>query len=222
MQTRIEQTLDGSHTLFVPSLNEHYHSTFGAIRESEFIFIDSGLKKISESVSPARIFEMGFGTGLNAFLSVIFSAKTNRKIIYTTIESFPLSLEMIEDLNYPEILDPALTATFRSLHSCEWNMKTKISEYFTLEKFNDDIRKFNYASGKFDLVYWDAFGPDKQPELWTEDIFRSLADAVVPNGILVTYSCKGSVRRALANAGFHVEKIPGPVGKREITRAFRK
>lgn len=222
MQTLLEITSDGSHTIFVPELNEHYHSTFGAIQESMFVFINSGLKKIDKTITRVHILEMGFGTGLNTLLTCIESVKSSRQVHYIGVEKFPLTDTIIHQLNYPKILDPSSSKLFISLHNAPWNQEIKITPNFTLHKIDEGINEVFMTPDTYDLVYFDAFSPDVQPELWSEQIFQKLATAMKAGGILVTYSAKGSVRRAMKNAGFEVEKLPGPPGKREITRATKK
>ena len=222
MQTRLEITSDGSHTLFVRELNEHYHSTFGAVQESMHVFIQSGFDEIDKTIVPVNILEMGFGTGLNALLTLINSEKNSRQVHYTGVEKFPLSDGIIEQLNYPQILNPSFVKIFRSLHNSGWNQEIKITADFTLFKINKDLQDLIFNPDTFDLVYYDAFGPKVQPELWTDQIFQKITNAMKPGGILVTYSVKGSVRRALKSTGFEVKKLPGPPGKREITRATKK
>ena len=212
-------TEDGSSTLFIPELNEHYHSTFGAVQESRHIFIHEGYEHIR--TSPVRIFEAGFGTGLNAFLTFLASEKEGKTVHYTTIEKFPLDDSIVHLLNYPQIVHPANADIFQALHTAEWNRDTRISDHFTLHKMTGDIRNVKLDENFFDLVYFDAFGPNVQPELWTEEIFQMLYKAMREGSCLVTYSVKGSVRRALRAAGFTLEKLPGPPGKREMTRATK-
>jgi len=222
MQTRIEITNDGSHTLFVPELNEHYHSTFGAVQESRVVFIQSGLNFLDPARSPLQILEVGFGTGLNAFLTCLECEKSSRQIHYTGVEKFPLSKGITDLLNYPDFIDHSMQPVFRLIHNAPWNLATSITGNFRLLKIDKDIRDIFPENTTYDLVYFDAFGPEVQPELWTEEIFQKIAFSMKNGGILVTYSVKGAVRRALKNSGFEVEKIPGPPGKREITRATKK
>ena len=222
MQTLLEITGDGSHTLFVPELKEHYHSTFGALQESELVFIRSGFDKIDATQDNLHILEMGFGTGLNAFLTCLESARSSRKVDYLGVEKFPLQPEIINKLNYPDILEPASSGIFKSIHEAPWDLEVMITENFFLQKIKCDIIDLKLNPENFDLVYYDAFGPEVQPELWTDSVFTSIAKAMKTGGILVTYSAKGAVRRALKNSGFDVEKLPGPPGKREITRATKK
>ncbi|HAX94760.1 MAG TPA: SAM-dependent methyltransferase [Bacteroidales bacterium] len=211
-------TEDGSHTLFVPELSEHYHSIHGAVQESQFIFINSGLKFIS--LSPVRIFEAGFGTGLNAFLSAIESSSANRKIYYTSIDKYPLPAEITDRLNYSGLFPGAEAGLFGNIHSCPWNTPVEISETFTLTKVEGDLTKAP-PEGRYNLIYFDAFGPDKQPEMWTGEVFEKISDITETGGIFVTYSAKGSVQRSLKNAGFEVSLLPGPPGKRQIIRAVK-
>jgi tRNA U34 5-methylaminomethyl-2-thiouridine-forming methyltransferase MnmC len=218
---QIVTTGDGSHTLYVPRLNEHYHSTFGAIRESRHIFIEAGLKQIFPFHNPVKILEIGFGTGLNALLSLIEAEKSGKTIHYTTIEPFPLNTEITSKLNYPALIGIETEPLFNRLHEVDWNRKIQITEHFILHKILNSLEKTDLEDNCFELVFFDAFGPEVQPDLWTEKIFREILLSLIKGGILVTYSVKGSVRRALKTSGFSVEKIPGPAGKREITRAIK-
>ena len=213
-------TEDGSTTLFIPELNEHYHSIHGAVQESMHIFIREGYAQIRNF--PARIFEAGFGTGLNTFLTFLESEKEGRAIHYSTIEKYPLEDHLVRLLNYPEKTDPAKAELFHAIHNAPWGQDIRISEHFTLHKMKGDLREVQLPHKSFDLVYFDAFGPAVQPELWTEEIFRMLCKSMKEGACLVTYSVKGSVTRALKAAGFSLEKLPGPPGKREMTRATRK
>jgi tRNA U34 5-methylaminomethyl-2-thiouridine-forming methyltransferase MnmC len=221
MNPELTITNDGSHTLFVPQLNEHYHSTYGAIQESRHVFIEAGLKQIFPGQTTICILEVGFGTGLNAFLSLIEAEKSGRTIHYTSTEPFPLNQIITNQLNYAELLAEGTFPLFKKMHDDAWNKENKITDHFFLHKILNGIDKTELENKSFDLVFFDAFGPEVQPGLWTEEIFRKIFLSLKRGGILVTYSVKGSVRRALKNSGFSVEKIPGPVGKREITRAIK-
>jgi len=212
-------TADGSLTLFVPELMEHYHSTHGAVQESRHIFITAGLGLFSAK-QEVSVLEIGFGTGLNAFLSMTDAEKNSQKIFYTAVDNLPLAESHYSLLNYPEVTGfPGYAPQFRKLHTYPWDVPFHVTEYFVLEKVLSDIGSCKFSQNKYDLVYFDAFGPDVQPELWKEAIFIELFKGLKPGGILVTYSAKGSVRRALKSAGFVIEKLPGPKGKREMTRA---
>ena len=214
----IVKTSDGSSTLFVPELNEHYHSVHGAIQESAFIFIGCGLN--FSKADPLRIFEVGFGTGLNAFLTAIDASSHNRKIIYTSIEKYPLPDSLVNELNYKSFFPRESAYLFDRIHQGKWNIAQDISNTFTLNKIEGDITK-QEIRGDYDLIFFDAFGPDKQPEMWTDEVFKKIAEITVPNGVLLTYSVKGEVKRKLRKYGFKVNRLPGPPGKHQIIRAVK-
>lgn len=222
MNRTIEITADGSHTIFVPALNERYHSSHGAIQEAEHVFIRSALEAVAQIKNKIKILEIGFGTGLNALLTFKYSTGNNVSIIYTGIEKYPLLENEYMILNYCNTFYPELGDIFQELHKVQWDKSSNISDDFCLLKINTDLKDFNPAANSFDIIYFDAFGPDVQPDLWSNDIFLKLAAALSPGGILTTYSVKGDVKRALKNAGLRVEKLPGPPGKREITRAIKE
>ncbi len=219
MNIKFEITEDGSHTLFVPELNEHYHSTHGAIQESMHVFIDAGLRHCVKS--EIKVLEIGFGTGLNAFLTLLEAERTGRKIDYTTLEFYPLLIIDAEKLNYAELTDSTKKDVFRELHKVEWGKWSQLTLYFSLLKMKFDFSKpsdFD-TENKFDVIFFDAFAPEKQPEMWVQEIFDKIYSISSENAILTTYCAKGSVRRMLQTAGFVVERLPGPPGKREILRA---
>ena len=218
---RIPQlTKDGSFTLAIPGLDLTFHSRHGAIRESKHVFIEAGLRSLLEKAGEnLTIFEMGFGTGLNALLTLMEAVKIKRPVQYTAIELYPIETSEALGLNYCVQLERMdLLPYYTLLHDCEWESKIPVSPYFHFQKIKADLREFS-SSTQFDLVYYDAFAPTAQPALWTPEIFETLYQWMRPAGILVTYSSKGEVRRSLQSAGFEVEKLPGPPGKREITRA---
>jgi tRNA U34 5-methylaminomethyl-2-thiouridine-forming methyltransferase MnmC len=222
MQRNLIVTKDGSHSIAIPDLAVSYHSVYGAIQESLHVFIESGLKYWFEQHSAASrcvIFEMGFGTGLNALLSIREANKLQRKIVYETVEAFPLEESITQQLNYCEALaERSWQPVFELLHSSEWNKARQITDLFSFKKINTILA--NYIPGEpINIIYYDAFAPAAQPELWTKEVFEQLLNILAPDGILVTYCSKGDVRRALLAAGFSVEKIPGPPGKREMIRA---
>lgn len=221
MRTEIEQTADGSHTLFVPELDEHYHSVNGAIQESTHIFINTGLNHCPKK--DIRIFEVGFGTGLNAYLTALEAEKQQKKIHYTTIEAYPLPSELTEKLNYARQIDKSTQGLFDKLHTTEWEKDIQILPYFILHKIEADFKSFRLNELQdIDLVYFDAFAPDKQPDMWSQEIFDSLYQIMNRGGILVTYCAKGVIRRMMQQAGFTVERLPGPPGKREMLRATKE
>lgn len=216
----LETTADGSNTLFVPELDEHYHSIKGALTESEHIFIKMGLNH--SLVKSPHVLEIGFGTGLNAFLTLLEAEKQQRTVHFTSIEQFPLEASIIHKLTYPETIAPKESEKFYALHTAPWNQDVEISSYFTLHKIKGDFTRFSFQS-HYDIVYFDAFAPEKQPEMWSLSLFEKLYQQMNAGGILTTYCAKGTVRRMLQAAGFTVERLPGPPkGKREILRANKK
>jgi tRNA U34 5-methylaminomethyl-2-thiouridine-forming methyltransferase MnmC len=218
----IEITGDGSHTLFVPETGEHYHSIYGAIAESRHIFLEAGFKHILRFNEKIRILEIGFGTGLNALLTYIESEISGCFVEYTAIELFPLKEEVYSLLNYCDLLNFLDSRViYLRLHNSSWNKPVNISPKFSLLKRNSSLQDYLPEKESFDLVYFDAFGPDIQPEMWTGEVFDKMAFCLRKNGVLVTYSTKGTVKRNLKSAGFRIEKLPGPKGKREILRAVK-
>jgi tRNA U34 5-methylaminomethyl-2-thiouridine-forming methyltransferase MnmC len=210
-------TEDGSHTIYLPEMDEHYHSIHGAIQESVHIYIEQGLLQTNKS--PVSILEIGFGTGLNAYLTYCYALDRNISIDYFSLEKYPLTEAEYSQLNYPESIFPENAAIFEQMHRVDWEVVRVISPDFRLQKLQADLltHQFN-PDPQFDLVYYDAFAPGKQPEMWTDEILHKVAASVKMGGILITYCAKGSVRRALSSAGFLMERIPGPVGKKEILR----
>lgn len=219
-------TEDGSNSIYLSEINESYHSSHGAVQESTHIFINLGLKTIPQS--KINILELGFGTGLNAFLSLI---QPNISITYTTFELFPLDIKTVENLNFHEQIH-ADKQVFLKLHRSPWGEYSQINDNFKLLKIKADFSRYDLSvltslnpteskPNLFDLVYFDAFSPEKQPELWTEEIFRTIYRKCNHGAVLTTYCAKGQVRRNLQNAGFLVERLPGPPGKREVLRASK-
>jgi tRNA U34 5-methylaminomethyl-2-thiouridine-forming methyltransferase MnmC len=222
MKREILITGDGSQTITIPELNVTYHSLHGAIQESMHVFIEAGLKPLLNRAArqPVFIFEMGFGTGLNALLTLIQAEQSQQEIYYETIESDPVEMDCVKGLNYYEQLQkPGLKNAFEQLHYCEWNKVIAITPYFTFKKINGGLTAYS-ADTKFNLIYFDAFAPTVQPELWTTEVFKKLYGIMEKNGVLITYSSKSIVRKAMQAAGFTVTKIPGPHGKREMVRAI--
>jgi len=215
------KTNDNSYTLYVPELNEHYHSTFGAVQESMCVYIKNGLQFYlmrHPKIQKINIFEMGFGTGLNAFLTWLNTKKSCLNVEYTAIEKFPLDISIIELLYVGEFYnDIFLSEKFKQFHISEWNKPVNIN-HLILKKINVDVLDY-IPDEKFDLVYFDAFAPDIQPEIWSKEVFEKLYNSMNPNGLLTTYSAKGTVRRLLLETGFNVEKLKGPTGKRHVLRA---
>ena len=221
MKTEFLKTADGSFTIHLPDWDEQYHSKHGAIKESKHVFIKTGLHHFCElhDVEALAILEIGFGTGLNALLTCQEAEILKRSILYDGVEAYPISLQQVQGLNYPEML--GITATsFLKLHSVCWEAPQKISPSFTLHK-KQKLFKDITAIGAYHLIYFDAFGARVQPELWTQEVFKTMYTALKQNGVLVTYAAKGSVRRAMQAVGFLVERLPGPPGKREMLRATK-
>jgi tRNA U34 5-methylaminomethyl-2-thiouridine-forming methyltransferase MnmC len=223
-------TEDGSHTLFSEMAGQTYHSSHGAVQESRHIFIDAALAKAQNDMGNARlsVLEIGFGTGLNALLTAQWARENGVRVDFTTIELYPLREEVYRELNYGRLLgDEGLLL---GLHEAEWDAGfVQVGENFAIRKCKSDIVEWlcNEECGMrdeelYDVVYFDAFSPDAQPELWTEDVFRCVYGLMRRGGVLTTYCAKGDVRRAMLAAGFGVEKLQGPPGKRHILRAVKE
>ncbi|MDR1180505.1 MAG: tRNA (5-methylaminomethyl-2-thiouridine)(34)-methyltransferase MnmD [Bacteroidales bacterium] len=223
MGRKVIITADGSSSIYVESLDECYHSIHGAIQESEHIFIQSGLYSDNlKRMQTVSILEIGFGTGLNALLTYFFANKTGQKIYYLAIEPYPLSTEELKALNYSDKLSfPQTDEVFQSLHSVEWGRPEELSEHFVITKHKISALDMVLPENNFDLVYFDAFSPEVQPELWSGIVFENIFKSMKHHGVLVTYSTKGDVKRALKQVGFRIEKLPGPAGKREILRGIK-
>lgn len=217
---RLVATGDGSHSIYLPEFDEHYHSTHGALRESLHVFIAMGYEEMICRVSARlRILEMGFGTGLNAFLAWRRNQQVAVMVEYTSLEAFPVDPAMAAQLNYIEASDPpAWRETFAGMHACAWETPVAFGHNFSLLKRETTLDDF-MPEGEYDLVFYDAFAPRVQPELWTKEVFDKLFACMRPGAVLVTYCAKGEVKRSLKAAGFTVETLPGPPGKREMTRA---
>ena len=218
MKRRIVETADGSRTILLEDWNEQYHSLHGAIGEAYHVFIKAGLyEAVGKDVA---ILEVGLGTGLNAIITLLEAQKRDLNIHYTGLEAYPVEKEELSQLNYVEMLEPGLQKAFKEIHDVSWNEEHAIRPNFTLIKRPVDFRDFS-STPLYNLIYFDAFGPRVQPELWTVEIFKAMFESLLPGGVLVTYSAKGSVRRAMQQAGFAVEKLPGPPGKREMLKAVK-
>lgn len=212
-----ELTTDGSHTLYIPELDEHYHSVKGAVTESLHVYVGLGLRHAfaeRKGVNTLRVFEVGFGTGLNALLTLEVSQQEEVQIHYTSVELYPLDWQQAQTLDY---LNPT---QFKLLHELPWNNSIAVNDYFTLHKVMGNILTVDIP--EVDVVYFDAFAPEKQPELWSPELFRRIYEALSPGGVLTTYCAKGVVRRMLQDVGFSVERLDGPPGgKREVLRATK-
>lgn len=219
----IIKTSDGSSTIFLPELQETYHSKHGAILEANHVFIKSGLEYWIEKHQEINltILEIGLGTGLNCFITFLENEKLNKNIDYVGIEGFPITIDEALQLNYTDALKATNSkSVFEAIHRLPWEQKNSLSSNFSLTKRLEKIEN-TIDNNSFDLIYFDAFGARVQPELWTEIIFEKMFNALKKNGILVTYAAKGSVRRAMQAVGFQTERLAGPPGKREMLRATK-
>jgi tRNA U34 5-methylaminomethyl-2-thiouridine-forming methyltransferase MnmC len=213
------RTADGTETLYSAKMQESYHSLNGAAQESKHVFIDAGLNHLAPK--KLHLFEVGFGTGLNALLSWGEAHRNHLDICYTAVEAFPLSSDFVKALHYDTLETNLPENAFQWLHQSVWGQLVVLEkDCFCLTKLKGDFTNLVLPEG-IDLVYFDAFAPEKQPEMWEESLFVKLYEAMTPNGILVTYCAKGEVRRKLIRSGFRVERIPGPPGKREMIRAIK-
>ena len=215
---RLLITEDGSHSLYSLQFGQQYHSLQGALMESEHIYINLGLLPLlADSTSPVRIFEMGFGTGLNAFLAWKLADKLEKPVFYTTIEAYPVSGTEAQLLNYEQETGES---GFMQLHQASWSEPTHLSDFFRLTKKNTWLQDFR-SDEIFDVIFYDAFDPRAQPELWTAEIFSQIAARTRQGGVLVTYSSKGIVKRALRAGGFEVQRHRGPGRKTHVLKAIK-
>lgn len=222
---RLITTDDGSHSLFVPALNETYHSFHGAVQESRHVFIEMGLlyRINQEYYKPVRIFEVGLGTGLNALLTAEFAAKQQIPVHFTSIEAFPVDFALVEQLNYTSfITTPEATDWFKSIHNSKWAEDEVINPFFTLNKIQAKLEEHPLHINTYDIIYFDAFAPNKQAELWDINILKNIGQAMKPGGVFVTYCAKGQLKRDLQNLDLKVDTLPGPPGKKEMVRATRE
>lgn len=220
MKREIIKTLDGSTTIHLEEWDECYHSKHGAIQEAKHVFIKNGLDLFESK--PVSILEIGFGTGLNAFITFLKANDSRQNIDYTGVEAYPVDPEEVLAMNYVSELEAvSFENIFKKMHECEWNQRNEITSDFSLTKrkqFFDEINDFEI----FDLIYFDAFGYRVQPELWTVEIFQKMYNSLKPNGVLVTYAARGVIKKNMLSVGFTVEKLAGPPGKREMFRARKK
>lgn len=219
MTLKVEVTDDGSATILVAEMDEHYHSVRGALTESNHIYRDCAFLHRSGKTpgAPTKLLEIGFGTGLNTVVTAMVANEQN-PVHYITMEKYPLAEDVVSMLHYDESINGDL---FKAIHAAEWNKPVEITPFFTLEKINGDYIVDNLPQG-IDVVYFDAFAPEKQPEMWSIEAFGRLVSAMNKGGVLTTYCAKGEIRRMLSSLGLSVERIAGPVGgKREILRATK-
>jgi tRNA U34 5-methylaminomethyl-2-thiouridine-forming methyltransferase MnmC len=221
MEHNVINTGDGSPTLFLPELDEQYHSINGAITESKHVFLKMGYI-YHESKKPS-IFEVGFGTGLNCLLTALKAEEQKRLTTYVTIEKFPLENKIIGQLDYGKLISPSAKILFDKIHNCKWNKIVKISKYFKLFKLEADLLLYKFEkTNNFDIIYFDAFGPNKQPEMWQPEVLNKIYSVTALQGVFVTYSAKGLIRRQLSTCGFYMERLPGPPGKFQMLRGIKK
>jgi tRNA U34 5-methylaminomethyl-2-thiouridine-forming methyltransferase MnmC len=219
MKREIIITDDGSTTIRIPEWDENYHSTHGAIQEAKHVFIKNGLD-LFQNQDSISILEIGFGTGLNAFITFLETIN-KEKVNYVGVEAYPISHEEIAQMNYVSELEAEkFQEVFDKMHSCDWEIQETIFEHFYLTKRKQLFQDID-DQNKYDLIYFDAFGFPLQPELWSEIIFKKMFNALLPNGILVTYACRTSIKNAMLSVGFSIEKLPGAPGKREMLRATK-
>jgi tRNA U34 5-methylaminomethyl-2-thiouridine-forming methyltransferase MnmC len=213
-------TSDGSHSLLNTSLNETYHSVHGAMQESIHVFIQNGLQYFSakNAKSPVRIFEMGFGTGLNALLTKLWADENQREIHYTSLEMFPLEKNLFEQLNYADT--EVKRKSFLELHEAPWEREVALQN-FTLKKIKGDLEAISFSRDAFDLIYYDAFAPSKQPKLWKITVLEKVVSWMARDSVFVTYCAKGQLKRDLKTLGTTVETLPGPPGKKEMVRVLK-
>jgi tRNA U34 5-methylaminomethyl-2-thiouridine-forming methyltransferase MnmC len=215
----IVKTREGIDTLINNRLNEHYHSLYGSMQEGLHVFIKNGLLAVNKNLPEIKILEMGFGTGLNAILTYRENQVLQKHIHYSTVEAFPLPKSITDKLNYFEYFGKPLQPFFQRMHDCNWFENVTFGD-FILHKINADMLELTLDGG-YDLVYYDAFSPTHQPELWTFEVLQKIYEACNKGALLVTYCAKGEVKQTLEKVGFKVEKLDGPKGKREMIRAVK-
>lgn len=229
LKREIKVTRDGSKTIFLESWNESYHSKHGALQEAEHVFIENGINKF-KYLDRIRILELGFGTGLNALLSLLWAAQNSKEVHYTSLEKFPLDLNEIKTLDYQDMISQknkelradTIYDNFVKIHESPWEEMVKIHDYFDLFKLKMDFKNMNFQANSFDIVYFDAFGRRVQPELWSEEIFGKIFNYLKPDGLITSFASNSHTRKTLESCGFQVEKLKGPPGKREMINAWKK
>lgn len=211
-------TKTGENTLYLPKMDETYHSRDGAISEALHVFINEGFTRI-KAANNFTIFEVGFGTGLNALVTAIQAEKSNKNVHYECVEAYPVPTELAMQLKYGHLLNDA--ALFQKIHETKWESKVQVSNFFSITKIENTIQNITLNQNHFDCIYFDAFAPKKQPEMWQKSVFQKLYDALKQDGILTTYSAAGQFKRDLKSIGFRLEHPPGANGKREMTVAVK-
>lgn len=220
---QIQKTNDGSHTLVSKEFGALYHSSHGSFQEAKHIFIENGIAALNQK--EVTIFEMGFGSGLNAILTYFYAKANHLKVNYVSIEAYPVDFETIKQLNYNSFINEAnFDAVFEKMHQVDWETPQEIDDFFTLTKINAKIEDFDFSKNYlevFDIVYFDAFSPNDQENLWQEDVLQKMYDILKKDAFFITYCAKGNFKRCLKSLQFKVEPLPGPIGKREITKAVK-
>ena len=219
MKRNVVATGDGSSTIYLPEMDEHYHSSHGAIQEAVHVFIQNGLQFIDKD--EVVIFELGLGTGLNALLTIQEALQSKRKVNYIGLEAYPVDESDVAQLNYVSKIDESLDEAFSELHLAPWNVPFPINDCFAITKVDQKIQDYSVKIESVDLIYFDAFGFRAQEEMWSIDVLRKMYEMLIPNGVLVTYAARGQFKRDLKSLGFEVESLPGPPGKREMLRAIK-
>ena len=217
-QNSLFVTEDGSHSILSGQFKVSYHSKYGAIQESNHVFINAALQHKEQSKKQLNILEIGLGTALNAYLTYLYAQENHLKIQYDSIEAFPIEMDQAKALNYSKVLDADNKhIPFLKFHEVDWDTSTELSENFTFTKYQKKFEAIDYQN-KYDIIYFDAFAPDAQPELWETTFLQKMYDALLPEGVLTTYCAKGVVKRTFKGIGFELETLPGPPGKREMIR----
>lgn len=218
MKRKIILTEDGSSSIYIEEMDEHYHSTHGAIQEAKHVFIVNGLGRVKKD--KVKIFELGFGTGLNAFLTLIYGSDKN--IDYDSIEAFPIETELIQGLNYIDEIGEEFESAFKKIHSAKWEIPSDVTNSFQLRKIHSKIQDYKITKDYYDVIFFDAFGPRAQSEMWDINVLRDMYNGLMAGGELVTYCAQGQFKRDLKSLGFEVIPLPGPPGKREMTVGIKK
>jgi tRNA U34 5-methylaminomethyl-2-thiouridine-forming methyltransferase MnmC len=220
MKREIIKTEDGSNTLYMEEMDETYHSTHGAIQEAKHVFIQNGLSQFV-SKDEVTVFELGFGTGLNCLLTYLYAQEHNIQLNYFGIEAYPVELELLNAMDYTKEMSDDAVEKYAQIHQSSWDEMNVLSSYFSLKKMEQKIQNFEVEKESIDLIYFDAFGPRAQSEMWDISVLKKMVDLLKPNGILVTYCAQGQFKRDLKSLGFVLEALAGPPGKREMTRATK-
>ena len=220
----IIQTRDGSSSLYLPDMDETYHSTHGAVTEALYVFLDKGLKcyrQLHPDHNVIKILEVGFGTGLNAWLTAIAALEDEVSIQYTTLEKFPIDRATIDQLNYTQDRSVRDSGLFGAIHEADWNGQVDIHERFSVQKIYVDVFDFVSQQESFNIIFFDAFAPSKQPEMWSPEVLTKMYQCLTNGGVLTTYCAQGQFKRDLKAVGFDTESLPGPPGKKEMTRGIK-